>query len=61
MNKSEQLLLEVIRPHGEWIISEYVDTRRGFITKCPFCKTDTIGGGNFCPNCGASMKKGGAE
>ena len=49
------------RPQGEWIISEYVDTRRGFITKCPFCKTDTIGGGNFCPNCGADMRKGGAE
>ncbi len=49
------------RPQGEWIISEYVDTRRGFITKCPFCKTDTIGGGNFCPNCGANMRKGGAE
>ena len=49
------------RPEGEWIISEYVDTRRGFITKCSFCKTDTIGGGNFCPNCGAKMQKGGAE
>lgn len=49
------------RPEGEWIISEYVDTRRGFITKCSFCKTDTIGGGNFCPNCGAKMQKGGAD
>lgn len=46
------------RPQGEWIISEYVDTRRGFITKCPFCKTDTIGGGNFCSYCGADMRGG---
>ena len=40
---------------NKWIISKYVDTRRGFITKCPFCKNDTIGGGNFCSNCGKSM------
>ena len=43
-------------PKGEWIISKFVDTRRGYLTKCPFCKQDTVGAGNFCPNCGADMR-----
>lgn len=45
------------RPQGEWIVSEYIDTCRGYVAKCSFCKEDTVGGGAFCPNCGAKMGK----
>lgn len=44
-------------PQGEWIVSGYIDTRRGYVAKCSCCKEDTVGGGNFCPNCGADMRK----
>jgi len=43
-------VLKTERPHGEWIF-----VSRGCY-KCPFCQ-DLSRGGNFCPNCGAVMKK----
>ena len=44
------------RPQGEWIVSGYIDTCRGYVAKCSCCKEDTVGGGNFCPNCGEDMR-----
>lgn len=50
------------RPQGEWIytpniigLSEYEG-----IT-CSICGNDSVGDFNYCPNCGANMRKGGAE
>lgn len=53
------------QPQGEWVATKY------YTWECSKCgKNPTIGMGyvqnhtelyNFCPNCGASMKKGGAE
>ena len=60
--------IEPERPQGEWIT---FPTNR-LIMQCPECTAflsrtrsdifkDSVGEMNFCPNCGASMKKGGAE
>ena len=43
------------RPQGEWI---FVSRN---CWKCPYCQELTNEGKNFCPNCGASMMKGGTE
>ena len=55
-------LEEVERPEGEWIID-------GHHRRCKncgeyFCMADSEGNeipSNFCPNCGADMRKGSAE
>ena len=52
----ELVELRKVRPQGEWIVSGYIDTCRGYVAKCSFCEEDTIGGGDFCKNCGAKMK-----
>ena len=54
------------RPQGEWLIN-----RVAFHLTCPFCgcnlralKSEVFEGDfdyNFCPNCGADMRKGRAE
>lgn len=54
--------LNDIRPKGEWII----DGHHRRCKECGeyFCMTDSEGNeipSNFCPNCGADMRKGGAE
>ena len=56
MNKSEQLLLEVIRPHGEWIV-------KGQDIYCSICNQESAYNefgaskfSKFCPNCGADMR-----
>jgi len=54
----EEAKKEFERPKGEWIVSGYIDTCRGYVAKCSCCKEDTVGGGNFCPNCGADMREG---
>ena len=41
------------RPQGEWI---FVSRN---CWKCPNCQELTNEGKNFCPNCGASMARGG--
>ena len=56
--------LNGIRPHGKWEEDwqEGLDfmSRKGW--KCPFCKwRTTYGESNFCMNCGADLRKGGAE
>ena len=58
---------EYERPQGKWIKqygkSYELKTKEGVLvgefTKCPKCQYDKARGSNFCPNCGASMKKGG--
>ena len=49
------------RPQGEWKFSQGVTTQGSL--KCPFCDYRDYhnSNSNFCPNCGADMKKGGAE
>lgn len=57
------------RPKGEWIrrhgksykLITDEGTLIGEFTKCPKCLYDEARGSNFCPNCGADMRKGGAE
>ena len=51
---------------GKWVVDE--DITFGNFKKCSNCNkaAEWLDGGsqllsNFCPNCGASMKKGGAE
>lgn len=69
MNKSEQILLEVLRPRGKWIVTEE-DNDGVHRICCPFCfyekgsnNTDTIivtfqKFPKFCENCGAELKGG---
>lgn len=54
------------RPQGEWIVDE--DNIFENFKKCSICNegAEWLDGGsqflsNFCPNCGADMRKGGAE
>lgn len=57
------------RTQGEWIkqhgkIYMLVTDEGNFVgefTKCPKCLYDKARGSKFCPNCGADMRKGGAE
>ena len=42
------------RPQGEWILDSVG-------VYCSECKTHPDYSSNFCPNCGADMRKGGAE
>ena len=46
------------RPQGEWIEFEY-ETSGGY--RCSNCENIEVYTPNFCPNCGADMRKGGAE
>ncbi len=60
MNKSEQLLLEVLIPKGEWIEhSCYKDVI--ICSNCNSGDSHWYKDFKFCPNCGAKMQKGGAE
>ena len=43
------------RLQGEWL---FVSRN---CWKCPYCQELTNEGKNFCPNCGAKMRKGGAK
>ena len=50
---------KIARQHGEWIFNE---SYKGLLAVCSECKAATLSThGNFCPNCGAEMRKGGAE
>ena len=52
MNNSEQILLDILRPKGEWI-----DTGSG--QECSVCHEIQYGYDNFrhfCANCGADMR-----
>lgn len=55
---------EYDRPQGEWIIIKSPLSNET-IVKCDKCGDEFIGNDvedyNFCPNCGADMRKGGAE
>lgn len=52
------------RPHGEWIIIKSPLSNET-IVKCDKCGDEFIGNDvedyNFCPNCGADMRKGEKE
>ena len=55
--KSGEIVLQDERPQGEWIYDEdYINPYR--CDKCNYHNDDKT---NFCPNCGADMRKGGAE
>ena len=43
--------------HGQWIMH---DDEFGLTCECSVCHIETMGDGNYCPNCGAKMD-GGAE
>ena len=53
------------RPQGEWI--KHIDNLfpEESTEECPFCHEEQLirlgNDDNFCPNCGADMRKGGAE
>jgi ribosomal protein S27AE len=64
--RAVELLPYEERPQGEWIINEDIDF--GNFKMCSNCGENAEwldGGGqflsNFCPNCGANMRKGGAK
>ena len=38
--------------HGRWIMH---DDEFGLTCECSACHIETMGGGNYCPNCGAKM------
>lgn len=48
-------LKDAERPQGEWILNKDENP------ECPFCHHSFTYWGNFCGNCGADMRKGGAE
>ena len=43
--------------HGRWIMH---DDEFGLTCECSSCHIETMGDGNYCPNCGAKMD-GGAD
>ena len=43
--------------HGRWIMH---DDEFGLTCECSVCHIETMGDGNYCPNCGCRMD-GGAE
>lgn len=47
------------RPQGEWIFDGVCFTTTQY--KCNKCKCPTLEKTNFCPNCGADMRKGEEE
>ena len=60
--KNGELVIKEKRPHGEWIDHSGDD---GYV-ECPFCEHATNCEGNidelhYCWNCGAKLRKGGAE
>ena len=38
--------------HGQWIMH---DDEFGLTCECSACHIETMGDGNYCPNCGAKM------
>ena len=41
--------------HGRWIMH---DDEFGLTCECSACHIETMGDGNYCPNCGAKMDGG---
>lgn len=41
--------------HGRWIMH---DDEFGLTCECSVCHIETMGDGNYCPNCGAKMYGG---
>ncbi len=44
--------------HGRWIMH---DDEFGLTCECSACHIETMGDGNYCPNCGAKMDGGGGD
>lgn len=44
--------------HGRWIMH---DDEFGLTCECSACHIETMGDGNYCPNCGAKMDGGGED
>ena len=54
-NCEEAGLYEPKRPHGEWINERFLERKGLYVGKCSQCgKTGVTG--DFCMNCGASMR-----
>lgn len=55
--------VEPERPKGKWIETSDFDEFYGKVYKCANCNKETLGCScrNYCPNCGADMRKGDAE
>lgn len=60
MEFPRSVFVERIRPQGEWIYTPDIHdlTEYEGIT-CSLCGNDSVGDFNFCPTCGAEMRKGG--
>ena len=66
-----EVLASVERPQGKWIYTDKEDKEKGYGGYCSVCKCDMPIGmndwkqeyyeSNFCPNCGADMRKGESE
>ena len=56
----KQYKLDELRPQGEWICKDKVDGHM-FGYSCSNCRNPEWQITRFCPNCGADMRKGGAE
>lgn len=54
----ERILAADVVPvrHGRWIMH---DDEFGLTSECSACHIETMGDGNYCPNCGAKMDGGG--
>lgn len=58
-DKPQVLNLETERPQGEWQVSDIPEST---LCKCSICNFNLGAYSfNFCPQCGADMRKGGAE
>lgn len=44
--------------HGRWIMH---DDEFGLTCECSACHIETMGDGNYCPNCGAKMDGGDSD
>ena len=62
IDKMVELTVEELkRPKGEWIDIEYYDSEWSEWTcyrpKCPFCNEEPKEYSNYCPNCGAKLRR----
>lgn len=63
--KEVEFLLDQLRTKGEWIKHINNLFPEESTEECPFCHEEQLlrlgNDDNFCPNCGADLRKGGKE